>query len=397
MVYENKNIKLGYWLTALNNAFFWYAPWLLFVYQYIDIKQATTLQLIGMTTRLVSEVPTGVICDLLGKKKTLFAAFLLTTVGETSMAFSSNFVSFCIAYVIINLGYSFYSGTMDAFTYDSLVESGKQDDYPKVLSKSNIYLNIATAVATISGGFLFRFWGGLPFLMTGLAKFVGLILTLFVSEPKVDTYKFSLKNSIEITQKGFSQLFSKKMFKYTWLLLIVGVFSTVGYEILDDAAVVDWGYSATGISILYTSFIVLSIPSGLLYDKLAKNIKPERLIIFAIVLLGVNYLFSQWINVYIWTGLFLLRVIYSPIKRSVIADLINQHTASGIRATTLSVYELIVKLPFVLLGIPIGTMLQNLGIKNFSSLYSTTLILTLFAYLIFEKTSSNWKQKGTDL
>ncbi len=396
MIYENKNIKLGYWLTALNNAFFWYAPWLLFVYQYIDIKQVATLQLIGMTTRIISEVPTGVICDLLGKKKTLILAFLLTAIGETSMAFSSNFVSFCIVYVIINLGYSFYSGTMDAFTYDSLVESGKQDEYPKVLSKSNIYLNIATAIATISGGFLFQFWGGLPFLITGLAKFVGLALALFVSEPKVDTYKFSLKNSIEITKKGFSQLFSKKMLRYTGLLLIVGVFSTVGYEILDDAAVVDWGYSATGISILYTSFILLSIPSGILYDKIAKKIKPETLIVLAIILLGINYLFSRWINVYIWTGLFLLRVIYSPIKRSVIADLINQHTISSVRATTLSVYELIIKLPFVLLGIPIGTMLQTLGIKNFSLTFSVVLLTTLGVFIIFNKVTATSRQVTID-
>jgi len=376
---------LGYWLVALNNAFFWYAPWLLFVYQYIDIQQATVLQLIGMVIRIVSEVPTGTICDLLGKKKTLMVAFFLTAVGETTMAFSTNFIGFTVAYVIINFGYSFYSGTMDAFTYDSLAETNDLDQYPKVLSRSNAYLNLSTAVATIAGGFLFRFWGGLPFLVTGMTKFLGLIVTFFITEPKVDTYVFSLVNFVEVTKKGFKQLFSKRMMKFTVLLLIIGAFSTVTYEILDDAAVVNWGYGATGISILYTSLLVFSIPSSFVYDKIAKKIKSEVLVILAILLLGLNYLLAPWLDVYVWTGLFFLRVIYSPIKKAVVTDILNQHTDSNIRATTLSTYELVIKLPFVILGVPIGMALKVFGVRSFSVLFSVLLFLSLAIYLLFKR------------
>lgn len=382
---RSRNIKLGYWLVALNNAFFWYAPWLLFVYQYIDIQQATVLQLIGMVIRIVSEVPTGTICDLLGKKKTLMVAFFLTAVGETTMAFSTNFIGFTVAYVIINFGYSFYSGTMDAFTYDSLAETNDLDQYPKVLSRSNAYLNLSTAVATIAGGFLFRFWGGLPFLVTGMTKFLGLIVTFFITEPKVDTYVFSLVNFVEVTKKGFKQLFSKRMMKFTVLLLIIGAFSTVTYEILDDAAVVNWGYGATGISILYTSLLVFSIPSSFVYDKIAKKIKSEVLVILAILLLGLNYLLAPWLDVYVWTGLFFLRVIYSPIKKAVVTDILNQHTDSNIRATTLSTYELVIKLPFVILGVPIGMALKVFGVRSFSVLFSVLLFLSLAIYLLFKR------------
>lgn len=382
---ENRNIKLGYWLVALNNSFFWYAPWLLFLYQFIDIKQATLLQLIGMATRIVSEIPTGVICDLLGKRRTLAIAFFLTALGETIMAFSTNFVGFAVVYVIISLGYSFYSGTMDAFMYDSLVEAKEQERYPNVLGKSNAYMNAATAVATLSGGFLFQFWGGLPFLLTGMAKFAGLFLTLFITEPKVDTYVFSIKNFVKMTGKGFAQMFGSRMIKYTVLLFVLGAFSTIAFEILDDAAVVDWGYSAVGISLLYTGVIVLSIPSGLLYEKIAKKINAQTMIILAILFLALNYVLSLWINAFIWSTLFLLRVLYSPIKDAVIADVINQHTSSNIRATTLSTYELIIKLPFVLLGVPIGLLLKDFGVKAFSVTFSMILLVTLAVVLILNR------------
>ena len=377
-----RNIRLGYWIIALNNAFFWYAPWLLFVYRFIDIRQATILQLAGMVTRILSEIPTGAFSDLVGKRRTLIIALLLSATGEILMSFSTNFTQFILVYIVIALGQSFYSGTIDAFMYDSLVEKKEENKYPSVLSRSNVFLSVSTAIATISGGFLFQFWGGLPFLLTGMAKLLGVLFTLFVTEPKVDTIIFSLKNFVAQTGKGFTNLFNAKFIKLTLLLLLLGSFSTVAYEILDDVAVVDWGYNAIGISILFTTALVISIPSGFLYEYMVKRIKLEFLIILGVLFLVLNYIFSLWTNVYVWTFLFLIRWFYSPIKKSAIMDSLNRNSSSDIRATTISTYELLSRLPFAFLGIPIGSILKDYGIKFFSVGFSALLLVLLFAGLI---------------
>jgi MFS family permease len=380
---KNRNIKFGYALIAINNAFFWYAPWLLFVYQYIDIRQATLLQLIGLVTRVLAEIPTGAVADLMGKRKTLIIAFVLTAVGETVMAFSTNFHQFALVYVLIGLGYSFYSGTIDAFMYDTLVEHKAENEYPKVLSKINAVTNISTAVATIVGGYLYRYWGGLPFLLTGFTKFVGVFIAFLVTEPKVDTFIFSLKNLIGQTTKGIEHLFNKKMIMYTLLLVLMGSFSTIAYEILDDVAVVDWGYTAMGISILYTAVILLSVPSGFLYEKVSKKFRPSLLVSGGILILVANYLFSPAINVVVWTALFLIRVVYAPLKKAAITDIINRNVSSNIRATTLSTYELIIKLPFVILGTFIGATMKDIGVRNFSVMFSATLLILFGVFVIF--------------
>lgn len=377
-----RNIRLGYWIIALNNAFFWYAPWLLFVYRFIDIRQATILQLAGMVTRILSEIPTGAFSDLVGKRRTLIIALLLSATGEILMSFSTNFTQFILVYIVIALGQSFYSGTIDAFMYDSLVEKKEENKYPSVLSRSNVFLSVSTAIATISGGFLFQFWGGLPFLLTGMAKLLGVLFTLFVTEPKVDTIIFSLKNFVAQTGKGFTNLFNAKFIKLTLLLLLLGSFSTVAYEILDDVAVVDWGYNAIGIGILFTTALVISIPSGFLYEYMVKRIKLEFLIILGVLFLVLNYIFSLWTNVYVWTFLFLIRCFYSPIRKSAIMDSLNRNSSSDIRATTISTYELLSRLPFAFLGIPIGSILKDYGIKFFSVGFSALLLVLLFAGLI---------------
>jgi MFS family permease len=379
---KNRNITLGYILITCQNSFFWYAPWLLFVYQYIDIRQATFLQLIGLITRVISEIPTGALADLLGKKRTLLIAFLLSGIGEITMAFSTTFSLLVVSYVINSLGSSFFSGTIDAFMYDSLLEKKEEKVYPSVLGKSHAFQSTATAVATLTGGFMFLVWGGLPFLITGIVKFIGLVVVFFVTEPRVDSLTFSAKNFLTQTVRGLKHLFGKSLIKNTLLILLMGSFSIVAYEILDDVAVVDWGYSASGISILYTAVIVLSIPAGFLYPKVAKVIKPPLLVVGGIGILVLNYIFSPLINTLIWTLIFLFRVVYSPLNKAAITQIINTNVSSNIRATTLSTYELIIRIPFVVLGVYVASSLDSLGVRNFSVVFSGTLLALLGIYVL---------------
>lgn len=378
---KNKNITLGLILVALQNALFWYAPWLLFLLNYIDISQVAILQSIGLVVSVLTEVPTGAISDLIGKKKTLQLAFLLAAVFEISVALSTSFTLFAICWAGQFLASSFYSGTMEAFMYDSLVESKSEDKYPKVVLQMNASQNAATAFATLIGGFLYQYWIGLPFFLTGLLKLVGLGLTFFITEPKVDTDKFSFQQFIKQTRLGFNHLFQRSMLKYFIVLLLFGVFMEISYELLDDIAVVDWGYDEVGISIVYTSAILIAIPASFLYEAVRKRVAPYVLVMIGIILLALNYTFSPWINVTIWTALFFLRVFFSPIRTSAISEILNTQTPSNIRATTLSTYQLLRKLPFVFLAVFIGSAMQNWGVRVFSMYFGISLFVLLGLYI----------------
>ncbi len=387
---KNRNIVLGYVLIALNNALFWFAPWLLFVYRYLDVRQATLLQLIALIVKLFSEIPTGVLGDLLGKKKTLILAFVFGCLGNVFMSISSTFISFAIVYVLIALGSSFYSGTIDAFMYDSLVENKQEKQYKKVLGRSHACQNLATALATLMGGFLFKLWGGLPFLVTGICQLIALVLVLWTHEPKVDTFVFSVDNFLRQTVKGVKHLFSSKLSRIVWLLLLAGSFTVVAYEILDDVAVIEWGYDATGISILYTVTMVLTVPLSLNYDKISRKINPEILIILETVLLGLNYVFGKKISLVLWSVLFLVRVVTWVIQKMAVTEIINESVSSKIRTTTLSSYELLINIPFMLFGVVIGDYLKLLGGIGFGLYFSVILLILLSIYVLINLT----KKKG---
>ena len=382
---HSKNLNIVYLMVSLFNRCLWYAPWLLYVYQFLDVSQVVTLTSITLITAIVTEVPTGAISDLVGKKKTLQLALITAASSEILTIFATEFWQFALLWMVTTLGFSFYSGTMEAFIYDTLVEKHEEEKYPLAISKMQRFRNMAIVIASVSGGFMFKFWPGAIFFFTGLAKIIALMLSTQITEPKVDTDHFSWTNFIKQNYKGFSHLFSKKMFNNTILILIFGCFFVLSYEILDDLAVVDWGLTASQIGILYAIGTFLSVPASYLYPKISRKFTSKVLIKIGIGILIVNYIFSPHINATIWIAIFFLRVFYSPIRDSAISELINQETESKIRATTLSTYELARRIPYALLAVPLGIMMKSTGIKVFSSYFALTLLGCLLLYLFF-----NW-------
>jgi MFS family permease len=386
-----KNIRLGYLLVFFNNLFFWMAPWLLFMLRYISFSQVAVIQAIGLGTRVLAELPSGVFADLLGKKKALILAFMLTSIGEAMMIIQPSFGMFALSFIVTNLGYSFYSGTIDAFFYDTLVSSGKESRYPRLLSKQNAIMNGAIALASIMGGVAYSIWIYLPWIMTVLAKLIGMMLTLFIDEPLVDTETFSWENFARQTKRGFEHLVSPKMLRLSVLLLTFGTFWTIAYEIIDDASVVAFGYDAVGIGLLYSITTLITIPFSLVYENLSKKYSSFTLIIGAILVLVLNYIFSPWIGTIVWTGLFLLRVIYSPIRDGAVTELINTRTPSKIRATTISTYELLRKIPFLILAGYIGSLMDIHGVQWLGFWFALLLLilslpqLLVYAYRIKSK------------
>lgn len=379
---KKKNITLAYIMTVIQNVMFWSGPWLLYLLNYVDLSQATTLQAIAMATRVITEIPSGVIADLLGKRKTLLLSFMFSAAGEILMANSSQFLSFAIAHILLYTGYSLYSGTMDAFVYDTLVTDKSTKQYSKVLSKILAITTATLGITSIIGGFLYNIWIALPYFATGVAKLLGIIVAFFSDEPDVDTEKFTIMNFFKQTKQGFKHLSKKSMFQVAILIVSFGTFQTIGYEILDDALVISYGYSAFAIGILYGVLSIINLPFSLLYDKFSKKYKSFTLITVGAIILALNYLFSPCISVYVWTSLFLIRFIYMPIRTGAITEVINKRTPSKIRATTISTSELIKKIPFVLFSGFLGEAMDQIGVKNFSFWFGLVLLIVIIPQLI---------------
>lgn len=83
------------------------------------------------TVSFLCEVPSGMLADLLGRRRTLIAAGLTTALAGAVMAVSTSLPGICLAMGLEALGFNLGSGTLEAITYDSLVQAGDPADYAK--------------------------------------------------------------------------------------------------------------------------------------------------------------------------------------------------------------------------------------------------------------------------
>ena len=81
---------------------------------------------------LLAEIPSGMLADLLGRRRTLMLSGLLAVVSGMAMALSRGFAGVCLAMGCKALSYNLISGTQEALTYDSLKTRHRQDEYLQV-------------------------------------------------------------------------------------------------------------------------------------------------------------------------------------------------------------------------------------------------------------------------
>jgi MFS family permease len=114
------------------------------------------------------EVPTGVVADTLGRRVSfllsvvVLAATTLLYVGLAEV--DAGVVAFSIVSVGIGLGYTFYSGAMEAWLVDALGATGYRGLLDRVFARGQQVTGAAMLVGTIGGGLLGQIDLSLPYL-----------------------------------------------------------------------------------------------------------------------------------------------------------------------------------------------------------------------------------------
>ncbi len=129
------------------------------------------------------EIPTGVVADTVGRR----ASFLLSLVvlAGSTLAYvglaqtAGGVVAFSAVSVVMGLGYTFYSGAMEAWLVDGVRELGYDGDMDRVFSTGQIVGGVAMLIGTIGGGFLGQIDLALPFILRSGLLIVLLALAFF--------------------------------------------------------------------------------------------------------------------------------------------------------------------------------------------------------------------------
>jgi MFS family permease len=119
------------------------------------------------------EIPTGVVADTRGRRVSFLLSEATLAVGTLAYVAASatggGLLAFCLAGVVLGLGYTFYSGAVEAWLVDALKAAGYQHELDRVFARASIVSSVAMIIGTVGGGLLGQIDLSLPYLArTGL-------------------------------------------------------------------------------------------------------------------------------------------------------------------------------------------------------------------------------------
>ncbi|MDZ7587101.1 MAG: MFS transporter, partial [Patescibacteria group bacterium] len=336
-----RNIYLAYFLAAMKHTWFFLGVWVLYYLKFTDYAGIGLIETVLIVTTSIGEIPTGAVADLLGKKKTLIIAFALEAIGGFLMAFAQNFHQLIFSVFTMCLGGAMYSGTLDALVFDSLKQDKQESKYDQIIANIATISLVTIALVSIIGGWLYSINPRLPFFANAAAYVFGIIASFFLIEPVIDTIKFSARNYFIQTKKGFDQLFSKLNHRLVFKLLLIGGKLVILDEMMEAFLLVEYGFKDQAMGIIYSLIYILSAFSSQLTPWLKRKLGLNFTLIFIGLILAISLTISPFIGLIFGGLMVILRYNLAPIFSNLTSVIINQHTESKYRATTISTFNMI--------------------------------------------------------
>jgi len=382
----NRNIPLSYVLAFSKTTWFWLGIWIFYYLRYTNYAGIGIIETVLIVTLTLAEIPTGAVADLIGKKKTLIIAFLLETIGSFMMATAPNFQILLLSVFVMCVGGAFYSGTIDALVFDTLKQNGKEDEYGKKISNINSIQLFAPALCGVLGGFMYKISPNLPFFANTAGYFLGLITALFLIEPSIDTEKFSFKNFIFQTKQGVRELFKNyEIKKQTILLLTIGFVVVIASEMLDSFLAVEYGFKAEQLGILWSGIFLISAFASQLTPLIKKIFKRNIAIVFVGIFIAITFLISPILGLILGGLSLILRVSFEGIFENLASITINNNTESKYRATTISTFNMIKNVPYLLSAYFIGSLSDKFSAKNTALVIGIVLTIFIITQVLLSK------------
>lgn len=378
------NIKLDYIQLGLRSFNVTNVIWLLFLlakgFTALDIG---IFESIFHISSMTFEIPSGMIADILGRKKARIIGVILYLVFVLIMIYSNNFYLIGLAFVACGASYAFESGSGEALIYDSLLMSNDQDRFIKVNGNREIIFQLSSSVALIVGGYLSLVSYNLNFLILFIVFAGSLIPILLMTETNIKSDRkhekfFTLMN--EHFVKSSKMVFQDKNLLFLIILgaLLAAPVTSIFFYFqvyLSDTL----NYAESLIGILLAVHSLAGALGGYLAAKLEKRFQ-EKLLLYIVPLLLVISFWGIQVDLVVFIPFVLLGFLDSLLY-IIISDYINKIIPSKERATVLSFSSFAFSIVMIIV-FPILGAIATYSTFKISFLFLAILVTMLYVVLI---------------
>jgi MFS family permease len=347
---ENNIWKLHLYIGLYSFIFFTPIIVLFFQENGLSFTQIMVIQAISSIIFIGLEVPSGYFADVYGRKTALMITGISAAIAMLVFATGSNFSHFLFATILWATAGVFISGADSALMYDTLKDIKKEKDYKKIWGQNSFYYYAGGSVAYIIGGILgkmdyrYSFYAIIPFMLCLVP------LALSFTEPKRHRPVVE-KNHFYHLLNGIKQSVLKNK-KLRWLLAyaaVIGSFIQIAYFFYQPYFQLS-GLDVAYFGLVFAGFNIIVAISAKYSHTLEEKMGQKYSLILLFILTAVSFLLMSHF-MYLLSFVFALLIQFvKGFSNVVVSDYVHQLTASDIRATVLSVKNLVEKTLFAVLS-----------------------------------------------
>jgi MFS family permease len=363
----------------LNSSWFIMGNWIFFWLRFMTYGQLGWIDATAFAFGMLMEVPTGAVSDMVGKKKTLILAMALACLGFTLVAAAGEKYQVLIGFLIAQAGWAFYSGAGEALAFDSLKEKHQEDSFEQVISSSTALNTIATVASAFVGIALYEWNFRAPHFAIAFTYGLAFILAFFFSEPRVDTEKFSIQGYLNQLSQGFHQLLLPSLKRFMPLIFwLLGVNYMFSYGFIKPALAEYFGFLAKEQGIIFGSLVLVSGIAVHFIPWMRRQLSDAQGLIALTTMLGLGFALTGLLTG--WWGLIVITLIIASgsLSQPWVSVVVNREIDSKYRATTLSTISMVIKIPYILVAVLAGGIIEAGHIMTFSvvtGLVTLTIVL----------------------
>lgn len=179
--------KIYLLLTLLNTlaaSFIWGVNTLFLLDAGLNNMEAFAANAFFTVGEVLFEIPTGIIADMWGRR----VSYLLGTVTLAistllymwAWSIHAPFWVWALTSMLLGLGFTFFSGSTDAWLVDALAATGYKDHLDPVFAKAQIVGGIAMLTGSVAGGYIAQITNlGVPYILRAFALLINFVIAYF--------------------------------------------------------------------------------------------------------------------------------------------------------------------------------------------------------------------------
>ncbi len=319
----------------------------------------------ALVSQFIAEVPTGILGDRFGRRRSVVIGLFLLGLSEASMLIASHLWHFIALQVVLGFGFAFISGSQQALVVDSIPQNLPDRDaaVKRALGRLSAASQLGFVVSFAMAGLLFvdtqltRFI--IPIAMTAGALWLGALIVSFAHEAPVQHEAHAHTSSLMLLRSSASLLRDDRVFRRIVLLSILanslGWYWIALYQPFLASANVPaaWFGPALAFGTLIGAWVNGNI------ERIERRLPRRHALLMLTVLPGVLYVlmgFEQGAATAL--VLFIAQQGTMNAASPLINALANQRINARYRATALSLMSLLTTLYLAVVGVPIGALAE---------------------------------------